>query len=230
MKKLRDNSERARLAVVMLYVMAGLDFLSAISSFLQYRLLVNLKNGDFISQDAIQMNDGRESILAFVYLLVFIATAVIFIKWFRRAYYNLHLRSSRLRHSEGWAAGAWFVPIFNLYAPVQIMTDLYEESRTVLKKAGFTEKFDLPMNLVGFWWAMWILSNIVTNVSVRFLDAENIGSLIGATLGSMVGHLLSLGAAILLVQVIQKYAKVEPLLNIMQSEIDSIGQEVSDEM
>jgi hypothetical protein len=230
MKKLRDNSERARLAVVMLYVMAGLDFLSAISSFLQYRLLVNLKNGDFISQDAIQMNDGRESILAFVYLLVFIATAVIFIKWFRRAYYNLHLRSSRLRHSEGWAAGAWFVPIFNLYAPVQIMTDLYEESRTVLKKAGFTEKFDLPMNLVGFWWAMWILSNIVTNVSVRFLDAENIGSLIGATLGSMVGHLLSLGAAILLVQVIQKYAKVEPLLNNMQSEIDSIGQEVSDEM
>ena len=41
-------------------------------------------------------------------------------------------------------------------------------------------------------------------------------------------HLLSLGAAITLIFVIQKYAKVEPLLSDLRSEIDSIGQNTED--
>lgn len=225
MEKLKKNEDRANIAVVLLYVMVGIEIISAVSSYLQYNLLNGMRNGIFVSESAANANDTREQIIAIVYLIVFFISIITFIQWFRRAYYNLHLRTQQLRHSEGWAAGAWFVPIFNLYAPVQIMLDLYEESKSVLRKAGFTEEFDLPKILIGFWWALWLLSNIVSNFSSRLGDDNfEIDKLINSTIGSIVSNILSIGAAILLITIIRKYSKVEPLLRDMRSEIDSIGQ------
>ena len=109
MTSLRKNTDRAKLAVVMLSVMVGLDVLSAISSFMQYQLLSDFRDGVFFSEADGAANDLRESIIGAVYTLFYIVTVVVFIQWFRRAYFNLHLRTQNLRHSEGWAAGAWFI-------------------------------------------------------------------------------------------------------------------------
>lgn len=49
MKALRKNDERARLAVLMLYVMVALEAVSIVSSYLQYNLLVDMRNGVFVS-------------------------------------------------------------------------------------------------------------------------------------------------------------------------------------
>lgn len=229
MKALRKNDERARLAVLMLYVMVALEAVSIVSSYLQYNLLVDMRNGVFVSQDQLEANDSREQIIAIVYLIAFIISIITFIQWFRRAYFNLHLRSTQLRHSEGWAAGAWFVPIFNLYAPVQIMLDLYEESKQVLKRAGFTEEYDLPKIFIGLWWTFWLLANFVSNIGNRFgADSYDVDSLINVTIGSIAANILSMAAAVLLILIIQKYSKVEPLLRDLRSEIDTIGQNVED--
>ena len=228
MTSLRKNTDRAKLAVVMLSVMVGLDVLSAISSFMQYQLLSDFRDGVVFSEADGAANDLRESIIGAVYTLFYIVTVVVFIQWFRRAYFNLHLRTQNLRHSEGWAAGAWFIPIFNLYAPVQIMMDLYKESRNVLRKAGFTEELDLPTNLVSIWWALWVLGSITSNINTRIILSENLNSLVNGSMIAIFAHLLSLGAAITLIFVIQKYAKVEPLLSDLRSEIDSIGQNTED--
>lgn len=229
MKKLRKNDDRAKIAMALLYVMVGIEIIAAISGYLQYNLLNDMRNGVFVSESAANANDIREQIIAIVYLIVFFVSIITFIQWFRRAYFNLHMRSTQLRHSEGWAAGAWFVPIFNLYAPVQIMTDLYEESKNVLRKAGYTEEFDLPKVLIALWWVLWLLSNIVSNFSSRINDQEiDLDKLANATIGSIVSHVLSIGAAILLIMIIKKYNKVEPLLSEMKSEIDSIGQNDED--
>ncbi len=228
MTSLRKNTDRAKLAVVMLSVMVGLDVLSAISSFMQYQLLSDFRDGVFFSEADGAANDLRESIIGAVYTLFYIVTVVVFIQWFRRAYFNLHLRTQNLRHSEGWAAGAWFIPIFNLYATVQIMMDLYKESRNVLRKAGFTEELDLPTNLVSIWWALWVLGSITSNINTRMILSENLNSLVNGSMIAIFAHLLSLGAAITLIFVIQKYAKVEPLLSDLRSEIDSIGQNTED--
>jgi len=228
MTSLRKNTDRAKLAVVMLSVMVGLDVLSAISSFMQYQLLSDFRDGVVFSEADGAANDLRESIIGAVYTLFYIVTVVVFIQWFRRAYFNLHLRTQNLRHSEGWAAGAWFIPIFNLYAPVQIMMDLYKASRNVLRKAGFTEELDLPTNLVSIWWALWVLGSIMSNINTRMVLSENLDSLVNGSMIAVFAHLLSLGAAITLIFVIQKYAKVEPLLSDLRSEIDSIGQNTED--
>ena len=81
---------------------------------MQYDLLQTVANGGFISDEAVEANDTRESFLGIIYLIAYIISGITFIMWFRRAYFNLHQKVSWLNHSEGWAAGCWFVPIVNL--------------------------------------------------------------------------------------------------------------------
>ncbi len=69
--------------------------------------------------------------------------------WFRRAYFNLHQKVSYLSHSEGWAAGSWFVPIVNLYRPYQIMKEIYVETKELFTKRGLSEKVGYSTNYLG---------------------------------------------------------------------------------
>lgn len=109
------------------------------------------------------------------------------------------------------------------------MMDLYEESKQVLKRAGFTEEYDLPKFFIGLWWTFWLLANFVSNIGNRFgADSYDVDSLINVTIGSIAANILSMAAAVLLILIIQKYSKVEPLLRDLRSEIDTIGQNVED--
>jgi hypothetical protein len=49
----------------------------------------------------------------------------LFVTWFYRARVNADGRGWPQRHTKGWAIGAWFVPVLNLYVPFQIMADIW---------------------------------------------------------------------------------------------------------
>src|SRR5690554_1359559 len=115
MKELRPNETRAKTAMILIWIVLGLDVISAISSYFQAKLLRIAAMGEFISQEMANANDVRESIIGIVYLIVYVISGVTFIMWFRRAYYNLHQRDSNLSYGEAWAAGSWFIPILNLF-------------------------------------------------------------------------------------------------------------------
>jgi hypothetical protein len=222
--ELRPNGQRATTAIMFLYISIAVAAISFISSFFQWQLLDDFKNGIDFSMGRAEANDQRESIIAIIYAVVYIFSVVYFIRWFRRAYFNLHQRSNQLKYTEGWAAGAWFIPIFSLFAPYYIFKDLFTVSKSILENKNITLPIDLPLSLVNVYWFFWVGGNIVSNISLRFSRSEDFDSLMTATFLDMASNVLTIVAGFLLVVIIKKYNQIEPLLNDMTSEIDKIGQ------
>ena len=66
---------------------------------------------------------------ALVFLALLIATTIVFIVWmWRSAKNNELLGRIRPRHTSGWSIGGWFIPVGNLWIPVQVMHDLWQGS------------------------------------------------------------------------------------------------------
>jgi hypothetical protein len=116
---LLPNAQRARIAIIMIWVVLGSQIVSCISDFLQLMLLTTVLNGNDYDMATLDANDTRQTIIAVLNFGLLIASAVTFIQWFRRAYYNLHIMENNLRFTEGWASGAWFVPSFPCLDPTK---------------------------------------------------------------------------------------------------------------
>jgi hypothetical protein len=84
--------------------------------------------------------DDRVHGAAIAALLTLLATAAVFITWFARVVNRLHAaRPNEFRYGAGWAIGAWFVPVLNLFRPKQIADDAWRAAtgRTVnVRPAG----------------------------------------------------------------------------------------------
>jgi len=212
---LRPNRQRAQNAITLIWIILGLEIVAFISSYFQYDLLNTILNGGEISMEEADANDTREQIIAIIHLIAHIVSGVVFIKWFRRAYYNLHQVVKYLSYSEESAASAWFMPIIGLYRPYQIMKELYSETKKLLTQHKL-DKFarGLSSSLLGLWWTLWIISAILGQVVFRYtVSAEVVDEMITATTMSMVSNIIGIPLAIIAVKVIQSYSSIEPLLN-----------------
>ena len=136
---LKPNKDRSNRLIIVLWIYTSLEILTSISDIFQYFLLKRIETGNFEIGE-VNANDTRQTILAFVMILMYVLAATVFIQWFRRAYYNLHQLKTNLAHSEGWAAGAWFVPIMNLGRPYMIMKEMMNVSENMLLKADLIQK------------------------------------------------------------------------------------------
>jgi hypothetical protein len=212
-EKLRPNDQRAKMAITLIWITLAMDAISMISGYFQYNLLQTAASGTTISPEDANANDLREQLIGIIYLPIFIFSAVTFIQWFRRAYFNLHLRIKYLNYTENWAAICWFIPFVNLYRPYQIMAEMYNETKELLTKKGILTQVSLSTSFVGLWWFFWILAGVIGQATFRYtMRAESIEAMTNATLLGMLGNLISIPAAVLAVRVIKDYAEVEPLL------------------
>jgi hypothetical protein len=219
MENLKPNGQRAKNAITLIWIVLALEIVSLISGYFQYDLLQTAANGGEISTETATANDTREQIIGIIYLIAFVISAVTFIQWFRRAYYNLHLRVNHLSQTEGWAAGSWFVPIVNLYRPYQIMKELYQETKELLTKKGLSINENFTTGSLGWWWTLWIINNIIGQFVFRYsMKAESIDELTISTVASMVGNVVGIPLALITVKVIKDYSNVELLLREIKDE------------
>jgi hypothetical protein len=211
---LRPNAKRAEYAIVFLWIVLTLDILGFGSALLQYNLLKDISRGEEIPAFTAQLNDLRENFLLFLKCLAFICSAIFFIRWFRRAYYNLHQKADNLSFSEGWAAGAWFVPFLNLGRPYSIMQELYIESKRLLNTEGVETPASLMPRKVGIWWTLSIGSHVFNTVCYRVVGTPvDLHDFLVVTRLNMISNLFSIAVVVATIQVIRTYARVEPLLN-----------------
>lgn len=127
------------------------------------------------SDRTIDLDDGESASVAFVliglvsllHIPLFLATIVFFLIWLHRAFNNLSaLRAGNLEFSPGWAVGWWFVPFANLVKPYQVMSELWNESDPDFDPDGsFLSSAVGAPPLVGWWWALFIVSNILLQVA-----------------------------------------------------------------
>jgi hypothetical protein len=210
---LKQNEQRAKNAIILIWIVLALEMVNLISSCLQYDLLQTIANGGSISDEAAASNDNREQLLGILHVIAIIVSGITFILWFRRAYYNLHQKSSRLSFSEGWAAGSWFVPILCWFRPYQIMKELCVETKNLLSKNGFSEQPNDAEGYLGWWWALWLTTGFIGYFNLQYSrHAKIVDDYIVITVGQMISNILTIPLAIITVKVIKDYSKVEPLL------------------
>jgi hypothetical protein len=174
-----DNSERATRVLLFFKILAGLDLLWIFASLLAMTKSESYWGLDKIG-DGLPFGIGEEFYLPNIYnmfdvffLLLNIAIVVFFIQWFRRSYNNLHkLGIKDLSYTEGWAAGAWFVPIVNLFRPFIIMNEIWVVTQQVYTSSDEElSKEEKSLYLVNIWWSFWIIS-LIFEIVLLSLETE----------------------------------------------------------
>ncbi len=86
-KSLKPNENRAKNSILIFIIFLVLNSISLLSDVMQYEMLQT----DFTTEEA-ESNDYRQMIITIFLVIILIFCAIVFIMWFRRAYYNLHTR------------------------------------------------------------------------------------------------------------------------------------------
>ena len=223
---LRDNKARAKQAISLFWIMLGITIVNMFSLGWQYYLLIDVQaNPGSIDMETLQASDTLRTVITAVNFIILVLSMIFFIMWFRRAYYNLHnLPWHNARHSEGWAAGGWFIPILSLFWPYQIMEDIWKGTQNAIK-----ERFGEPQStaIIAWWWAFYLVNNFFGYISAfATKGAADVEELLTATKVEFIGEIISIAAIIITIRVIQRTSSFEKeLLEISETPSDSIFSE-----
>jgi hypothetical protein len=94
--------------------------------------------------------------------ILLLLTALVFLLWFRRAYWNLlALGAGRLRYTGGWAVWGWLVPLLSLVRPKQLLNDIWRASDPALPVGQPEAWRRRPVPSVLTWWWLAFLASVV---------------------------------------------------------------------
>lgn len=148
---------RTRVARAMIAAFLAVSVLAAIAALGDLSGAVDLETEEV---DAVSLLAGISYLL---YFAVFVASIVVIGMWIWRAHANLRAAGIEgLLFSPGWAVGWFFVPLANLFKPLQAMRELWTVSHDQ------ADSFAAPVApRLSLWWGSWIVGNILSNVSLR---------------------------------------------------------------
>jgi hypothetical protein len=190
---------RVQAVTVVFVLMAVLCVVAVVSDYLEWRLMDRIIAGEAVTDSEATANDNRQGTIGLVQLAMFIAAAVVFIRWMYGAYQNVDVvaRAER-RYAHGWAIGSWFVPILNLFRPKQIINDIW--------RAGGRDTDDAqPGWLLIGWWLLFLLSSWIVNFAARsYINAETAEEIKTGTILYLVSDAMSVVCAILAIVIVRK--------------------------
>jgi hypothetical protein len=86
---MKCNTVRRKHALLFLHIMIVIEVVYMVSSLFQYLLLEEYNAGTFVSDQRLENNDLRQQVVAILYFVLYATTAVVYLHWFRRAYYKI---------------------------------------------------------------------------------------------------------------------------------------------
>lgn len=197
---MRENFLRATQIIFMFRFY--LAFVALTIAFGIYKHSVLSTNPENLDEATLNRVDVIDSLIAMANLLCLIICIIFFIRWFRRAYYNLHTLDgfgNRPRFEEGWAAGGWFVPFMNLIRPYRIMMEIWESNERRANNASSPAS----VTMVGWWWAVWIIYNVVGNIANRLeLKSTDIDTAKAANVMDVISNVFGVIALVLVIKII----------------------------
>ena len=173
-----------RLVLGVLVLAIALDIVSIVSELSYHSLVDRGSNGGDVSLAQIQSADDRYSTIGWVQTGIYVIAAIFFIIWFSRAYKNLgRLGVEGLRWRDGWAIGAWFVPLLNFVRPKAIADDIWRGSDPELQPRTYLPEDTSVPWYFHVWWALFIVNVIFSRIAIRqYQNADTLSSLSSATL------------------------------------------------
>ena len=201
-----DPTAITKFLKTMLWISLGVIVLSLLSDLMQ----MNLLSAGHFSQAQAESNDTRQKIIGVLYLVAFLITAVAFLKWIYRANSNCHgFGVQGMKFTPGWSIGYYFIPILNFFKPYQAMREIWNVSEHPddwQNKKGSA--------LLGWWWALWLLSNFVSQIAFRMaIHANSIASLQDSTTLSIISGIVDIPSYLVAISLVSAiFAKQEKLV------------------
>lgn len=145
-------------------------------------------------------------LLALGLIVVTLISVVHYCKWVHRANTNVRgFGAQGLAFTPEWAVGWYFVPIMNLIRPYQAMEEICKASRSPAQ----WDTESVP-SLLGIWWALYVISNIVGTVVSRFsFGITTVPEMHTAYIASACSGALTIAAAIALIQVVKRVYQLQ---------------------
>ncbi len=142
---------------------------------------------------------------------IFIATAVLFLIWFYRAYENLRaVAAPPPRRGSGWTIGAWFVPVLDLILPKLMLDEVWRGSEPDARRDSAAVRIPAFHHL---WWWTWVVAFLLSTA----LGVESaISSVQSALAGDVTGTSVS-GALVILTSALHGVAAVLGALVVRQT-------------
>ena len=222
MVKLKPNKSRAETAIIFLWISIG-TMVIAIAAQINHLIYLNeLKSSGLIDMPGMGVemgvSDGLVALSSVLFGLMFIGSWIAFLAWYRRAYFNLHTLTDGLKMTEGWAVGAWFVPIYSLWGPYSIGKDLFKHSERILVERGVVLPKKSRKKTVGLWWTFWLVSLVISSAK-SFMDPSKsdvtaIDDFINYNYAGLISGALIIVAGIFAIRMVKQYREMESLLNV----------------
>ena len=217
----RNSDSLTRWVKYMLYAQIIVASISILSGYLEYQLLSDYQNGVYTSQEMAvadgEASDQRQGIIGVVYLVVFVISGFLILRWIHRANYNARqLGAENMEFTPGWSIGYYFIPILALWKPYQAMKEIWKASKNPSNWNSQSVSRLLPI-----WWSIWIISNIlkqaIFNLSMR---AEELNELINLNIITQVSNTLDILLALVLL------AMVSNIHNMQASQVGSANNQI----
>ncbi len=157
---------------------------------------------------SVHVGIGLIGLAAILEGLLRILSIVFFLIWEYRSFNNLSaLKARNLEFSPGWSVGWWFIPFANLVKPFQAIRELWNESDPDFdEEAVFHYAGGGTPEVVGFWWATFLISGIINNISNKMTDsAGNISDYFPVVM--IVAGIFQMAAAILIIYIVKGVTK-----------------------
>lgn len=209
-KGFRNSESLTRWVRCMLYIQIVVAIISIISNFMEYRLLTDMNNGVYSSREEIltmaTANDNRQQIIGISYILVFVISAFLILRWTHRANYNAHqLGAKNMQFTPGWSIGWYFVPIFNLWKPYQAMNEIWKASKNPTNWFCTSSS-----NILSLWWFLTILNGIlgraIFNLSRK---AEEISDFLSLNVITQISDSLDIVLALVFLAIVNRIYEMQ---------------------
>ncbi len=189
---------------------------TATSTWLQIALLKQAQNGGEITEAAAATNDLRQSVSGISYFVVYLTTAILFLRWTYLTKKNAScLGAEDMDFSPSWSVGSYFIPIFSFWKPYQALKETFRASHPQFKDNWRAAPHP---SLLPVWWTLWIISSVIGQIMLRTSPkAETIPGLLSASWIELLSTLVDLpliAVVLVLVSTLQgwqtaKYKSVE---------------------
>jgi len=216
---IKDNRWRSKAAVVVLLVTIFVCFIALLMYLSQYEMLT--EHDGRVYPQRLANNHLGMGIVSLLETLISLANWIFLIMWFRRAYCNLYrVGVPHLDSPEGLAAGAWFIPVYNLFKPFSIMREICDNTTHYVQKSDPSFDSAKPQSVIGWWWAVYVLS-FIASILAYFLRPENahLSSQLMFTEYSIGLKCIEIVSTVLLIVVIRRLFPFEEALKNKQEEI-----------
>ncbi|GCD44781.1 DUF4328 domain-containing protein [Streptomyces paromomycinus] len=120
-------------------------------------------------QDA-EHADALEALSSGLQSTALLATGIVFLIWFYRSRVNAeHCTRDVCTLGRGWAIGAWFIPVANLWLPFRVARETWQASTQPAPDGAWRTVSTAP---VRTWWALWVLTEVIDYIGIALFGID----------------------------------------------------------